>query len=155
MSPQVSHGTFVIDRVFHACPAHVFSAWASADAKAKWFNGPDGWELLERKLDFRPGGEERAIGRFPSGAVSKFHSRFYDIVPDTRIIYAYDMYVSDTKISVSLSTVDFRNENGGTRMIYTEQMAILDPQGSLASREEGTVWLFGNLEAALAAQTQK
>ena len=65
------------------------------------------------------------------------------------------MYVSDTKISVSLSTVDFRNENGGTRMIYTEQMAILDPQGSLASREEGTVWLFGNLEAALAAQTQK
>ena len=39
--PSVFHATFTIDRIYPAAPARVFAAWASAEAKSRWFVGPD------------------------------------------------------------------------------------------------------------------
>ena len=51
-------------------------------AKQKWFGGPPGeWELLERHMDVREGGRERAKGRWKSGAVSTFDAIYHDVVP--------------------------------------------------------------------------
>jgi uncharacterized protein YndB with AHSA1/START domain len=98
---STQHATFVIERAYLASPARVFAAWATADAKARWFSGPaDRWTCKQRELDFRVGGRELLVGSFAGGTVSTFESRFQDIVPNQRIVYSYDMRIDDQRISV-------------------------------------------------------
>ena len=89
---SVVHGSFTLRREYPAPVATVFNAFADTAAKAKWFAGPEGWREIIREMDFRPGGQERAKGRFPSGHESDFHCEYRDIVPNERIVYVYDMY---------------------------------------------------------------
>ena len=70
-------------------------------------------------------------------------------MPDRRIVSTYDMHVDEIRISVSLATVEFKPERGGTRMIYTEQGAFLDGHDTPAVREQGTRGLLDTLDAAL------
>ena len=46
-------------------------------------------------------------------------------MPDQRIVTTYEMLMADTRISVSLATVEL-TPAGGTRLVYTEQGAFLD-----------------------------
>ena len=48
------------------------------------------------------------------------------------------MHLDDTRISVSLATVELKPARAGTRLIFTEQAAFLDGYNDLAEREEGT-----------------
>jgi len=101
------HGTFTIERKLPHTLRRVFAAWADPKAKAAWFSGPSGqWTPLEREMDFRVGGRERARGRWTSGVVTDFQAHYLDIVPQRRIVYAYNMHVDEKKISVSLATVE-------------------------------------------------
>lgn len=146
---SVTHATFVIERTYDAAPARVFAAWADPAAKARWFAGPDEWESGEYELDFRVGGRERASGGPPGGPVHRYDARYQDIVPDQRIIIAYDMHLDETRISVSLATVEFRPAGTSTRLTFTEQGAFLDGHNTAASREQGTGDLLDALGAAL------
>src|SRR5713101_6140124 len=103
---EITHGKFVIERTYEASPAEVFAAWADPAVKARWFIGPEGWSEIRRVLDFRSGGEELLHGRFATGE-TLFRARFHDIVPDERIVYVYDMHVSEKHHSVSLASVEF------------------------------------------------
>lgn len=85
--PSVVHAAFAIDRTYDAPPARVFAAWATAEAKACWFTGPDGWQAEIRELDFRVGGHERLRGVFPDRRSSDFRAHYFDIVPEQRIVY--------------------------------------------------------------------
>lgn len=146
---SVTHATFSIERVYDAAPARVFAAWATPEGKASWFVGPVGWTQIERVFDFRVGGEERVKGSGESGRISDFRSHYFDIVPDGRIVYAYEMHIDDVRISVSLATVEFQAVGDGTRLVVTEQGAFLDGYDDAGSREHGTRWLLDNLDAAL------
>lgn len=146
---NVVHATFCIERTYPVPPAQTFAAWASAEAKAKWFAGPEGFECYERSMDFRSGGAERLWGRHPGGKVSDFQARYFEVIPDERIIYAYEMYMNEAKISVSLATIEFKGAGEGTRLVMTEQGAFLDGYDDAGSREHGTRWLLENLAAAL------
>jgi uncharacterized protein YndB with AHSA1/START domain len=144
------HATFVIERSFDFAPAVMFKAWADPDAKARWFVGPaDRWTLLERELDFRVGGHEHLSGKFAGGPVSAFDCRYHDIVPNQRIVYVYEMHLDDTKISVSLATVEFKRAGKGTQMTFTEQAVFLDGYDDAGSRERGTRELLDKLGASL------
>lgn len=149
------HDTFALERRLAFAPRTVFTAWSSAAAKSRWFVGPTGWELKHRELDFRVGGREVVTGRRPDGKVSHFDSRYYEIVPDQRIVYVYDMYTDDTRLSVSLVTVEFRplvDETRlaeGTRLIITEQGVFFGDMQDARNREQGTGILLNQLERAL------
>jgi uncharacterized protein YndB with AHSA1/START domain len=145
----VTHATFVIERQYDASPATVYAAWSTHEGKSGWFNGPNEWKQLERAFDFRVGGEERLKGAFPNGRITDFRSRYFDSVPDQRIVYAYAMHLDDVKISVSLATIEFEPVGIGTRLVVTEQGAFLDGYDDSGSREHGTRWLLDQLEAAL------
>lgn len=150
IAASAQHATFAIDRVFAATPAQVFAAWSSAQAKGRWFVAPSTeWTLLERELDFRVGGRERARGHWASGVVTDFQAIYNDIVPDQRIVYTYSMHMDERKISVSLATVEFKQANPGTRLIVTEQGAFLDGYDDAGSRERGTRALLDQLGASL------
>lgn len=148
--PSVQHATFTIERTYPAALARVFKAWTDAEAKARWFFGPNEWKAKVRELDFRVGGRECVVGVFPGGRTSTFEAVYHDIVADQRIIYSYDMYVDAQKISVSLATVEFLPAGSGTRLIFTEQGAFLDGYDKPESREEGTRILLDQLGASLA-----
>ena len=79
-------------------------------------------------------------------------SATYDIVPDVRIVYAYEMHINQAPISVSVSTVEFKPEGKGTHMVVTEHGAFLDGLDNVAQREAGTNWLMDQLGAELAKQ---
>ncbi len=143
------HDTFTIDRLFGFDRKLVFGAWTSAEAKSRWFVGPSGWEMQQRELDFRVGGRERLVGRRPDGTRSTFDARYHEIVPNERIVYAYDMYTNDVQISISLATVEFVEQGAGTRLKVTEQGVFLDEFKDRGGREEGTRILIDQLERSL------
>ena len=67
---------------------------------------------------------------------------FQDIVSGRRTVYGYAIYRGDVRITVSLQTVEFVPDGAGTRMILTEQIAILDGSDKAADRERGIgLWL--------------
>lgn len=146
---NVVHATFCIERRYPVPPPRVFAAWATREAKAQWFDGPEGFECYERSMDFRPGGAERLWGKHPGGRVSDFQARYFEVLPDERIIYGYEMYSEETKISVSLATIEFHPDGAGTRLVMTEQGAFLDGYDDAGSREHGTGWLLDKLGAVL------
>lgn len=149
---SVTHAMFTIERAYAASPARVFQAFADPVAKAKWFGGPYEWEKGPAEFDFRVGGREISSGG-PAGApIHIFNCVYQDIVPNERIIYTYDMVLDETRISVSLATIEFKAQGAGTRLIFTEQGAFLDGYDDAGSRQEGTEWLLGKLEASLALE---
>lgn len=141
---SVEHATFVVERTYDASPDRVFAAWSDPEAKARWFDGSEG----EVELDFRVGGRERRRGTLPDGRAYTFQALYQDIVHARRIVFTYDMLLDETRISVSVATVQLRPERAGTRLVFTEQGAFLDGHETPGRREQG----IGGLLDALAAE---
>ena len=146
---SATHATFTVERIYDAAPARVFAAWSTKEAKARWFAGGEEWTEIERSFDFRIGGSEHASGAWRNGTVTRFDSRYHDIVPNERIVYAYDMHLGEKHISISLATVEFKPAGTGTRLILTEQGVYLDGYDDAGAREQGTGVLLDRLAAAL------
>jgi uncharacterized protein YndB with AHSA1/START domain len=147
---SIKHGSFVIERKFDHDPVVVYRAWTDPLAKARWFNGPpDKWTEQLREMDLRVGGRERVTGKFIDGSESRFEALYFDIVPDRRLVYAYDMYWQGKKISVSLATVEIVALGRGTKLIVTEHGAFLDGHEDAGSRERGTNSLMDQLGRCL------
>jgi uncharacterized protein YndB with AHSA1/START domain len=148
----VTHADFTIERRFDCTPQQTFAAFADPGLKRRWFAPPDEWTDTRWELDFRVGGAEVNSGRSPGGATFAFQSRFHDIVDNERIVFAYDLWQDTRLMSVSLTTVEFFPDAGGTRMLFTEQGAFFDELDSPAEREHGTGKLLEALERLLAGE---
>ena len=146
---SVTHDMFVIERTYDAAPERVFTAWADPAVKARWFAGPEEWGAPEFEMDFRVGGREVSRGGPPDGPQYAMEARYWDIVPNERIVSTYDMHMNQMRISVSLATVEFTPAGTGTRLVYTEQAVFLDGHDNAAERERGTRDLLDALDAAL------
>ena len=147
---KVTHATFAIERSYPVPPANVFKALADKQAKSKWFAGPEEWVSARYELDFRVGGREVNSGGPKGRPPHTFDAISLDIVDDQRIVYAYDMFVGDLRISVSLATIELKPEGNGTLLKFTEQGAFLDEWADhAAGREEGTRLLLDALGKAV------
>ncbi len=155
---SVIHDTFTIERTYPAAPSRVFAAFASAEAKNIWGDTgnlePADGEAGIAEFDFRAGGRER-FGFKMAGTTYRYDARYYDVVPDQRIIYAYEMYAGDARISVSVATIELAKSGDGTTLTVTEQGAYLDgidgPQAP-SLRKEGVAEMLDNLTGYLAAE---
>lgn len=127
----VKHGTFVVERMYSASPERVYHAWADPMAKAKWFSKPE-------IFDFRVGGHEYSSGGPPEGPIFTFDAVYQELVPEQRIVYTYTLDSNGVRLSVSITTVEFIQAEGGTKLIFTEQGAFFDGHDTLEIREHGT-----------------
>lgn len=146
---SVAHDTFVIERNYDVPIGQVFRAWADPLLKARWFAGSADALGAGYQLDFRVGGLEVNRGGPPGGPVYTYESEFRDIVPEQRIVYTYQMYADEARISVSVATVQFRSQEASTLLLLTEQGVFLDGHDTVAQREEGTRSLLDSLAATL------
>jgi uncharacterized protein YndB with AHSA1/START domain len=147
---SVVHGAFHLERTYDATAEQVYRALSDEAAKNRWFYGPQGWRPIERFMDFRVGGRERAKGRFEGGVTTTFDAIYYDIVPRERIVYTYEMHLDERKISVSLATLQIKPAGEGrTTLLVDEQGAFLDGYDDADSRERGTGDLLDKLGASL------
>jgi uncharacterized protein YndB with AHSA1/START domain len=155
---SVLHDTFTIARTYPATPSRVFGAFASQEAKSIWGDTgdlePGDAGDAQTEFDFRIGGRER-FGFKYQGTTYRYEALYYEIVPDERIVYSYEMYADDTRISVSVATIEFSKTDDGAALTWTEQGAFLDGfDGPDASqlRSEGTAEMLDGLEKYLASQ---
>jgi uncharacterized protein YndB with AHSA1/START domain len=111
-----------------------------------------GGDAGDSEFDFRIGGRE-CFGVGYQGVTLRYDARYYDIVPGQRIIYSYEMYADNARISVSVATIEFVPAASGTALTWTEQGAYLDGfNGAEASRlrQEGTAEMLDGLAKYLA-----
>lgn len=146
MTDEQQHAdSFEIERIYPNSRDQVWAAWADPEMKSKWF----GNTLTE--MDFRVGGVERAAFSNDMGEHTK-EATFFEIKQRSRIVYAYSMAVNGTIHSVSLATVLFEDEGGGTRLTYKEQMCVIPPSDGADGRQNGWGALLDGLEAYLAEE---
>ncbi|MES2035874.1 MAG: SRPBCC family protein [Pseudomonadota bacterium] len=151
MTGSVTHATFCLERVYDAAPARVYHAFTDPEARRRWFFKTDSWTLHAHS------GGETAVGaaessRFsPPGAevVVTNDSVYLDVVPNERLVFAFQMTVAGARISASLATAEFRAEGKGTRLVFTEQGAYFDDPQHAPNREDGTRQMLETLAEEL------
>lgn len=139
----VSHGTIVIEKTYPASREQVYEAMADAEAKARWFTKPEVFE-------FRVGGREFSSGEAPDGGVYTFDATYQEIVPLERIVYTYVMDFDGVRFSVSITTIELSDSDGGTRLTFTEQGTFFDGLDAVENREHGSRELLELLGNSLA-----
>ena len=70
-------------------------------------------------------------------------------MPEQRIVYTYQMFADQDRISVSVATIQFHGEGASTRLVLTEQGVFLDGHDTSAQREVGTRALLESLATQL------
>lgn len=149
--PAVVHSTFVIERTYPASRERVFAAFADPVKKRRWFAEGAGFEVDRFEMDFKVGGIERARFRFKSGTPIEpgtpcANDTYYlDIVPNHRIVVAYNMSVGEKRISASLGTTEIFPAGQASKVIYTEQAAFFEGADGPVQRESGWQQLFARL----------
>ena len=146
---SIEHASFTIERRFAVPRAKVFAAWADPHVKARWFAGPEEWTAEPHELDFRVGGQEINRGGPEGGPVHTYRAIYWDIVPDERIVYTYEMLLDETRISVSLTTAELEPDGERTRLTLTEHGAFFDGLDIAAARRPGTSSLLDALAREL------
>ena len=145
---SIAHGSFTVKRPIR-CRRRVFAAFADPSIKGKWFGDPEK-ESVADVFEFKVGGLERRSGEVGGDTRYAMELRYYDIVPDQRIVYAYDVEINGVRHSVSVATVEFAPSGTGTAVSVTEHGAFLDGHENPPDRQGGTEFTLDRLGALLA-----
>jgi uncharacterized protein YndB with AHSA1/START domain len=145
----VTCSTFTIERTLAAHPNEVFAAFADVNLKTRMLASADdeqvGEAFAHAEFDFRIGGRERFEFVEEDGRKMTYDALYYDIVPNERIVYSYEMYSDGSRISVSVASIELLEVATSTTLIWTEQGAFLDGLDTSDLREGGTSWMIDNM----------
>ena len=146
---SVTHDTVVVRRRYDAAVARVYRAWTDAAQLERWYvPGDERWTATMHTHDFRVGGGKRfSFGPPEETFVEDCH--YVDIVPERRICYAMSIARGDTRLTVSMVTVELSPHGSGCEVRVTDQLAILDGGDTAKGRERGWGETLDKLPAVL------
>jgi len=133
---DVPAGRDVITRVFDASPELLFEVWTKVEHFERWF-GPLGAEVLDCKLDPRPGGVIRFVHRLGSMSV-RVKGTFREVVQDERLVLTmgfvdehgwpgrHPMFPDWPLDTLLWTTVVFEKVDRGTRLTVIQ--AVTPPE---------------------------
>jgi uncharacterized protein YndB with AHSA1/START domain len=136
-----------ITRVFDAPRSLVFEAWTKDEHLKKW-SAPKGLTLPFSQGDLRVGGEWKAIMLTPEGVELKLGGVYREIIPNELLVFTHIWEEDDGPGPESIVTVRFEDENGKTRMTFTQ--SGFKSKESLAGHSEGWGECFDLLDELLA-----
>lgn len=132
------HETVVIKHSYPAPPARVFSAWSDPEALRRWYTpGDDSWSSKVIAHDFRVGGVKQIIFGEHGGIQFLEDCRYEDIVADRRLCFSMTIARAEERITTSMVTVELLGVEGGTEVVLTDQLVILDGGDTASEREKG------------------
>ncbi|WP_218000620.1 SRPBCC domain-containing protein [Nocardia higoensis] len=118
-------------RRFDVPPASVFSAFADEQTRRRWFALPG--SSVAYRHEFRVGGgaDARSVFTVLDSPPEELHyrSHYLDIVTDERIVFVYGSTVDDVLRWTALATVLIADDDGGSYLSWTEQVAFLTRTG--------------------------
>jgi uncharacterized protein YndB with AHSA1/START domain len=141
-----ANDTLVVERVFAAPAALVFTLWSSAEHMARWW-GPRRFSIAKCEVDFREGGAWRVNMLGPDGRQYPASGRYREISPPTRLVFTFGWDNPDEDDRQTVVTVSFREDAGKTHMRFHQT-----PFASIEHRDgHGAGWseCFERLEAYL------
>jgi uncharacterized protein YndB with AHSA1/START domain len=142
----ITHSTFTLERRYAATAERVFDAWANPEARKRWMA-----QGAEHSQNFVVGGLETVKGFDGDGRALTYEARYAEIVPNERIMTTSTMHTEDRLSTVSVTSVEFRNEDGSTLVTLTEHGIYLEGQEQPEWREHGTAQQLDTLAAEFAA----
>jgi uncharacterized protein YndB with AHSA1/START domain len=143
---DVTHSTFTLERRYPAPVRRVFDAWATPEARARWMA-----QGAEHAQDFVVGGLETVRGLDGEGRPLTYEARYAEILTDERILTTSTLRTGDRLSTVSVTSVEFRADGAGTRVVLTEHGAYLPGQERPEWREQGTAQQLDALATELTA----
>jgi uncharacterized protein YndB with AHSA1/START domain len=152
------HDSFTLTRRFDAPPAELFALFADETRWQRWFRMPGSGATYAHHFRVGGGGAATAEFRMPDGRVERLENvaSYLVIETDRRVVYAYVAIIDDIPRISSLVTVEFAEDAGGTRLSWTEQVAVLQPSDENGDQDvahlRGAIPLrFNAMTAALAS----
>jgi uncharacterized protein YndB with AHSA1/START domain len=111
----------VISRLFDAPRALVFRVWTAPEHLARWW-APQGFQLLETRMDVRPGGDWYRRMQSPEGSVHVKRGTYREVVPPERLVFSYADEEAGVLGPNTMVTVTFADEGAGTRLVLRQQV---------------------------------
>lgn len=147
IAAPVFHDTIVLERTYATAPARVFQAFADVEARLRWGTPSSATGLVYDAADFRVGGLD--ISRCgPKGhLIYRVESRYWDIVPDVRVIWSEVVSEGVNRLSISLITVAVEAAEGGTRLAFTDQIVSYGSASMIEGSRQGYGAALDNLHA--------
>lgn len=144
-----------LTRHFKAPRALVFEAFTNPKHLAEWW-GPKGFTNPVCEVDARPGGEIRIEMQGPGGFSHPMTATIQEIKPPERFVFTAIAYgPGNQQLLESATTITFREENGGTRLIVEARAKGFQPMARmmLAGMQEGWSQSLDKLDALIARLT--
>jgi uncharacterized protein YndB with AHSA1/START domain len=149
MSAKSLHATITLERSYPAPLERVFSEFANPVERARW-SAPSEDVLIYDEADFRIGGKD--VFRCGPKSNPKFigETVYLLIVPNARVVSSETLDMGGQRIAVSLTTVDFEQIDGATKLTLTVQMISFVGPGMIHGYESGNKSALENLSQYLA-----
>lgn len=145
---RVSDLEIAVTREFDAPARLVFEAWSRADLFARWWVPQSiGMPLRKCEMDVRTGGTYRLEFGKDGENTWAFFGRYLEVVPPQKIVWTNE----EGGEGGAISTVTFAEENGQTRVRFSETYPTKEALEENIGGLEGAPEQFAQLDALLVA----
>jgi uncharacterized protein YndB with AHSA1/START domain len=145
MSQDLKHATLVFERICAASVERVFAAFTDPAERASWGTPSETAAFIYDKADFREGGIDVFRCGDKTNPQYRGVTRYYDIVPNQRIISSEVVETQGKKLLITMATTTFEPEGAGTKVTVSAQLTSLAGEDMLNGAKFGHNASLNNL----------